>query len=110
MGRLRTRLREQPRRQTPLQFAVHGVGVSRRPGPVERERLCRARCLRLRGVARENMGMQRRRVHGIIAEENFNPRAIMDDDVVKFDKSMESIGTVADPLSRSRGVMRPAEW
>ena len=50
MGRLRTRLREQPRRQTPLQFAVHGVGVSRRPGPVERERLCRARCLRLRGV------------------------------------------------------------
>jgi hypothetical protein len=57
-----------------------------------------------------NMGMQRRRVHGIIADESFNPRAIMDDEFVKFDKTMESIGTIADPLSRSRGVMRPAEW
>jgi nitroalkane oxidase len=57
-----------------------------------------------------NMGMQRRRVHGIIADQNFDPRATMDDDFVTFDKSMESIGTVADPLSRSHGVMRPAEW
>jgi alkylation response protein AidB-like acyl-CoA dehydrogenase len=56
-----------------------------------------------------NMGMQRRRVHGIIAEENFNPRAIMDDDFVKFEKSMESIGTVADPVSKSRGIMQAAE-
>ena len=60
MDRLRTRLPEQPRRQTPFQFAVHGVGVSRRPGPVERKGLCRARSLRLRGMARENMRMQRR--------------------------------------------------
>jgi alkylation response protein AidB-like acyl-CoA dehydrogenase len=56
-----------------------------------------------------NMGMQRRRVHGIIADENFNPRAIMDDDFVKFDKSMEAIDTVADPVSRSRGIMEAAE-
>jgi hypothetical protein len=56
-----------------------------------------------------NMGMQRRRVHGIIADENFNPRAIMDDDFVKFDKSMEAIDTVADPVPRSRGIMEAAE-
>jgi hypothetical protein len=43
-----------------------------------------------------NVGMQRRRVHGVIADKNFNPRAIMDDDFVKFDKSTEAIGTVAD--------------
>jgi alkylation response protein AidB-like acyl-CoA dehydrogenase len=43
-----------------------------------------------------NMGMQRRRVHGILADENFDPRAIMEDKYVKFEKSMESIGTVAD--------------
>jgi len=55
------------------------------------------------------MGMQRRRVHGIIADENFNPRAIMDDDFVKFDKSMEATGTVADPVSGSRGIMEAAE-
>jgi len=53
--------------------------------------------------------MQRRRVHGIIAEESFNPRAIMDDDFVKFEKSMEAIGTVADPVARSRGIMQAAE-
>ncbi len=56
-----------------------------------------------------NMGMQRRRVHGVIVEESFNPRAIMDDDFVKFEKSMEAIGTVADPLSKSRGIMQAAE-
>ena len=55
------------------------------------------------------MGMQRRRVHGIIADENFNPRAIMEDDFVKFEKSMEAIGTVADPLAKSRGIMQAAE-
>jgi len=56
-----------------------------------------------------NMGMQRRRVHGVIADENFNPRAIMDDDFVKFEKSMESIGTVADAEKKSRGIMQAAE-
>ncbi|MDR3465557.1 MAG: hypothetical protein P4M07_06405 [Xanthobacteraceae bacterium] len=56
-----------------------------------------------------NMGMQRRRVHGIIADENLNPRAITDDEFIRFDKTMEPIGTVADPLPRSRGMVRPAE-
>lgn len=43
-----------------------------------------------------NMGMQRRRVHGVIADEGFNPRAVMEDSTIVFEKSMESIGTVAD--------------
>ncbi|WP_238588980.1 acyl-CoA dehydrogenase family protein [Pseudonocardia sp. HH130629-09] len=42
-----------------------------------------------------NMGMQRRRVHGILADPLFNPRAIMDDDMVVFGKQHESIGTIA---------------
>lgn len=42
-----------------------------------------------------NMGMQRRRVHGIIADPEFNPRAIMEDDYVKFGKHHEGIGTIA---------------
>ncbi|MCA1457788.1 acyl-CoA/acyl-ACP dehydrogenase [Bradyrhizobium sp. BRP22] len=56
-----------------------------------------------------NMGMQRRRVHGVMAHESFNPRAIMDDDFVEFEKTMEEIGTVADPLMKSRGIMEAAE-
>jgi hypothetical protein len=41
-----------------------------------------------------NMGMQRRRVHGILADPMFNPRAIMEDDYVKFEKHHESIDTI----------------
>jgi alkylation response protein AidB-like acyl-CoA dehydrogenase len=41
-----------------------------------------------------NMGMQRRRVHGILASDGFNPRAIMEDEYVEFTKSMEGIGTL----------------
>ena len=41
-----------------------------------------------------NMGMQRRRVHGILASPGFNPRALMDDDYVEFGKAMETIDTV----------------
>lgn len=41
-----------------------------------------------------NMGMQRRRVHGILADPMFNPRAIMEDDYVKFEKSHEAIDTL----------------
>jgi nitroalkane oxidase len=51
------------------------------------------------------MGMQRRRVQRIIADENFNPRAVMDDDFIKFDESMAAIDTVVDPLPRSREIM-----
>lgn len=42
-----------------------------------------------------NMGMQRRRVHGIIADPDFNPRAIMEDEYVQFGKQHEGIGTMA---------------
>jgi len=41
-----------------------------------------------------NMGMQRRRVHGLLADPTFNPRALMDDDFIKFDKHHEGIGTI----------------
>jgi acyl-CoA dehydrogenase len=41
-----------------------------------------------------NMGMQRRRVHGILASADFNARALMDDEYVEFDKSMETIDTL----------------
>ena len=35
-----------------------------------------------------NMGMQRRRVHGLLAHESFNPRATMDAETVYFQKSI----------------------
>jgi alkylation response protein AidB-like acyl-CoA dehydrogenase len=41
-----------------------------------------------------NMGMQRRRVHGVLASPDFNPRALMDDEQVEFKKSMETIDTI----------------
>ncbi|WP_433503605.1 acyl-CoA dehydrogenase family protein [Pseudonocardia halophobica] len=41
-----------------------------------------------------NMGMQRRRVHGILADPLFNPRAIMEDEYVEFGKHHETIDTV----------------
>jgi alkylation response protein AidB-like acyl-CoA dehydrogenase len=49
-----------------------------------------------------NMGMQRRRVHGILASADFNPRALMDDEYVEFDKSMETIDTL--PSREPAGV------
>jgi nitroalkane oxidase len=41
-----------------------------------------------------NFGMQRRRVHGVLAHPEFNPRALMDDGYVEFTKDMETIDTV----------------
>ena len=41
-----------------------------------------------------NFGMQRRRVHGVLASPDFNPRALMDDEYIEFTKAMESIDTV----------------
>ena len=41
-----------------------------------------------------NMGMQRRRIHGILASPEFNPRALMNDEEVIFTKSMETIDTL----------------
>lgn len=41
-----------------------------------------------------NFGMQRRRVHGVMADPSFNPRAVMDDEATEFTKAMEGIDTV----------------
>jgi acyl-CoA dehydrogenase len=45
-----------------------------------------------------NFGMQRRRVHGVIASADFNARALMDDEYVEFTKQMETIDTIAAPV------------
>jgi len=45
-----------------------------------------------------NFGMQRRRVHGVIASADFNARALMDDEYVEFTKQMETIETIAAPV------------
>jgi len=41
-----------------------------------------------------NFGMQRRRIHGVLASPDFNPRALMDDEYVEFTKQMETIDTI----------------
>ncbi|MEN3266716.1 MAG: hypothetical protein V7646_3610 [Pseudonocardia sp.] len=41
-----------------------------------------------------NMGMQRRRVHGFLADPHFNPRAIMEDEYVQLEKHHEAIDTI----------------
>ena len=50
-----------------------------------------------------NMGMQRRRLHGVLASPDFNPRAVMDNEYVEFKKAMGGIDTVP-----GNGVMQPA--
>jgi acyl-CoA dehydrogenase len=39
-----------------------------------------------------NLGMQRRRIHGVLASSSFNPRAVVDDEFIEFTKAMEGIG------------------
>jgi nitroalkane oxidase len=46
-----------------------------------------------------NFGMQRRRVHGVLASPDFDPRALMDDTAIEFTKAMEMIDTVPTPTS-----------
>ncbi|MBN9102713.1 MULTISPECIES: hypothetical protein [unclassified Pseudonocardia] len=41
--------------------------------------------------------MQRRRVHGILASSDLDPRALMDNNYVEFTKEMETIDTIATP-------------
>src|SRR3954452_23873767 len=41
-----------------------------------------------------NFVMQRRRVHGVLASPDFNPRALMDNEYVEFTKQMETIDTI----------------
>lgn len=49
-----------------------------------------------------NFGMQRRRVHGVMADATFNPRAVMDDEAIPFTKAMEGIDTVPGPTADER--------
>lgn len=44
-----------------------------------------------------NFGMQRRRVHGVLASPDFDPRALMDDTAIEFTKAMEMIDTMPVP-------------
>jgi alkylation response protein AidB-like acyl-CoA dehydrogenase len=41
-----------------------------------------------------NMGMQRRKIWGMLAHPSFNPRSFMDHELVKFTREMEGIGSV----------------
>jgi acyl-CoA dehydrogenase len=49
-----------------------------------------------------NFGMQRRRVHGVMADATFNPRAVMDDEAIEFTKAMEGIDTIPGPTADER--------
>ena len=49
-----------------------------------------------------NFGMQRRRVHGVMADPSFNPRAVMDDEAIEFTKAMEGIDTIPGPTADDR--------
>jgi acyl-CoA dehydrogenase len=54
-----------------------------------------------------NFGMQRRRVHGVLASPSFNPRALMDNEYVEFTKDMETIDTIQQlgtPQERMAGA------
>lgn len=44
-----------------------------------------------------NMGMQRRKIWGLMAHKDFNPRSFMDNEAIKFTKDMEGIGTIGTP-------------
>src|ERR687897_815393 len=45
-----------------------------------------------------NFGMQRRRVHGVMCDATFNPRAVMDDLPQDYTKTMEVTDTIPGPL------------
>jgi nitroalkane oxidase len=51
-----------------------------------------------------NFGMQRRRIHGVMADPSFNPRAVMDDEPIEFTKAMEGIDTVPGPTTDLAGM------
>jgi hypothetical protein len=43
------------------------------------------------------MGMQRRKIWGVMAHPDFNPRCFVDNEPIPFVKSMEGIGTITEP-------------
>jgi alkylation response protein AidB-like acyl-CoA dehydrogenase len=55
-----------------------------------------------------NFGMQRRRVHGVMVDDAFDPRAFMDDRPVDFTKGMEGIDTIPGPKTDEPTIPAPA--
>jgi acyl-CoA dehydrogenase len=51
-----------------------------------------------------NFAMQRRRVHGILADDGFDPRALAENRFVPFTKEMEGIDTIAGPSTGARAT------
>ena len=43
-----------------------------------------------------NIGMQRRKIWGVLADPDFNPRAFADSDPIEFKKTMEGYGSLAE--------------
>lgn len=54
-----------------------------------------------------NMGMQRRKIWGVMADPEFDPRAFVDCKAIAFKKSMEGLGTVPS-LGDERSAPEPA--
>ena len=52
-----------------------------------------------------NMGMQRRKIWGVLADENFDPRAFMACEKVAFGKENEGIGVVTTRPARERELV-----
>ena len=48
-----------------------------------------------------NMGMQRRKIWGVLAHHDFNPLMFLESKEFKFTKEMEGIGTGDCPRTRS---------
>jgi hypothetical protein len=48
-----------------------------------------------------NIGMQMRKIWGVMLDPEFDPRAIADTRPIKFKKSMEGVGTLGSPHSPS---------
>jgi hypothetical protein len=61
-----------------------------------------------------NIGMQMRRIWGVMLDANFDPRAIADTRPISFTKSMEGVGTcVSAPgdsvAAKPKSARRPAK-
>jgi hypothetical protein len=56
-----------------------------------------------------NIGMQMRKIWGVMLDEDFDPRAIADSRPIKFKKSMEGVGTLVTtegPTAETDGTKR----
>jgi hypothetical protein len=49
-----------------------------------------------------NIGMQMRKIWGVMLDPDFDPRAITDTRPIKFKKSMEGVGTLGAALSATK--------